>query len=372
MTGNEKQMTVNFLRGVPAEEALQPLVPIVAKGYERVVQKYGTDVLQYGHFMGFERLRKILGDWHNVDPNRVIVGNGGMEMISLFFKSLPLETTIIVEEATYDRVVLDALRYGHRLFGVELTREGVDLDRLKVLIDQTSPAVFYGIPFHQNPTGINYTVENRSAVEALCRENDMLCAWDVCYEDLRYDGTENRPIEVSDWGPVLISSFTKTVSPGTKCGYLVLPADRVDHTANIVANTRINPNLPTQALIADFIESGSYDGFLKQLKALYRPRMDALNSALRAHFADFDPVTITGGFFAALQLKGVSGDREREFLERARAAGVLIAAAWNAIPPNLREKKQKEGLYLRLTFPAAEPDRIRFGIKTLKDVASGF
>ena len=102
-----KKQSINFLRGVPSEEALSRLIPTISKGYERVIRQYGTDVLQYGHFTGFKPLRELIGSLHHVDPERVVVGNGGLEMISLFFKSLPKGSNIIVEEASYDRVLFD-------------------------------------------------------------------------------------------------------------------------------------------------------------------------------------------------------------------------------------------------------------------------
>ncbi len=81
--------SVNFLRGVPAQEALNKLIPMASEGYQNAITKYGTDVLQYGHFNEFKPLRNILGNLHNVDPDRVFAGNGGMEMISLLLKSFP-------------------------------------------------------------------------------------------------------------------------------------------------------------------------------------------------------------------------------------------------------------------------------------------
>ncbi|HSO20458.1 MAG TPA: hypothetical protein VLT88_13430, partial [Desulfosarcina sp.] len=82
--------SVNFLRGgCPADEALSALVAMASEGYRDAIARYGVDVLQYGHFTGFAPLRKLIGGFHGVDAQRVVVGNGGMEMISLFFKSLP-------------------------------------------------------------------------------------------------------------------------------------------------------------------------------------------------------------------------------------------------------------------------------------------
>jgi DNA-binding transcriptional MocR family regulator len=96
---NVKQ-SINFLRGVPAQEALSCLIPMASEGYEKVIRRYGTDVLQYGHFTGFKPLRDLIGSFHRVHPERVIVGNGGLEIISFFFKSLPGGSNIIVEEAS--------------------------------------------------------------------------------------------------------------------------------------------------------------------------------------------------------------------------------------------------------------------------------
>ena len=364
--------SINFLRGVPATDVLEWLIPKVAEGYEKTIKQYGVEVLQYGHNNGFAPLRTLIGQRHNVDPKRVVVGNGGMEVISLFFKSLPRNGHIVIEEASYDRVIMDAQRYGLNLIGVELTSDGVNLDQLKEVVKKNSIDAFYGIPFHQNPTGINYSEENILAVEQICKNHKVICAWDICYESLRYDGNKNSPIQVSDWGPVLIDSFTKTVSPGTKCGYIILPVNFVNHMVNVIENTRINPNLPTQAFIADFIASGEYEIFLDKICRFYQSRMDAINEALAQHFPGAFPAKLTGGFFTGLTLKNIVLEKEPSFIQKAKDAGVGIAAFWNAIAPNFRESKQQKGLYTRLTFPAFDPDLIRWGISTLKKVVEDF
>ncbi len=360
--------SINFLRGVPADDALSRLIPIASEGYAKTIRQYGKDILQYGHFTGFKPLRDRISSLHGISSERIIAGNGGLEVISLFFKSLPKESTIMVEETSYDRVLLDVKRYGHHIIGIRLTPEGVDLDHFSQVVSKTTIAAFYGIPFHQNPTGINYTVENRKEVEHICKGNDILCVWDVCYQDLRYDGEANTPIDIFDWGPILTSSFTKTISPGTKCGYMIVPNHYVAHLSNVVANTRINPNLPTQAFIADFMESGGYDDFLNDLRKLYKPRMEALNKALDIHFRGAFPVAVSGGFFATLTLKNISRDKEATFIEVAKKAGVGIAPAWDTVAPNFQAERQEKGLFVRLTFPAFEPDKIEWGISTLKDV----
>ncbi len=359
---------INFLRGVPSDESLEEIKPLVAEGYKNAILKYGTDVLQYGHFGGFKPLREALGNIHDVDPDRIVAGNGGLEVISLFFKSLPHNSTIVMEEATYDRVAFDAVRYGHQIVGVEMTSEGVNLSDLERLIKTHSPKLFYGIPFHQNPTGITYSEENRKAVAELCGKHEVICAWDICYQTLRYDGRENTPVTVSDSGPVLMGSFTKTITPGTKCGYIVLPKEMVGPVTTVIANTRINPNLPTQAFISDFIEAGEYDAFLNFLHDLYRPKMDALNRAMDLYFSETDPVRITGGFFALVRLSQITEDKEDRFIKAVKDAGVSISSARAVFAPNILKKNRGKGLFVRLIFPALEPEQIERGVATLKEV----
>jgi len=368
----ETNQSVNFLRGVPAQEALVKLVPVISKGYETALLTYGTQVLQYGHFTGFKPLRELIGEVHGVNPDRVIAGNGGLEVISLFFKSLPKHSLILVEEASYDRVLLDAMQYGHRLMGVPLTSDGVVLDRFKALVKKARPIAFYGIPFHQNPFGITYSRDNRKQVEHICRENDMFCIWDICYQRLRYDGNANDMVEISEWGPLVTSSFTKTITPGTKCGYIIVPENYVSALSQVVANTRINPNLPTQAFIADFIQSGRYEENLRYLCTLYRPRMEALNHALAAHFPGLFSCAVTGGFFATLTLPTVAKEEEKGFIDAAQKNGVSIASAWDAVAPDFRDEIQKKGLFIRLTFPACDPESIELGILRLKDTIESF
>ncbi|MBU2629580.1 MAG: hypothetical protein KKE61_13265, partial [Proteobacteria bacterium] len=192
------------------------------------------------------------------------------------------------------------------------------------------------------------------------------------YENLRYDGNTNDTVDISEWGPVVTSSFTKTITPGTKCGYIIVPKKYVAALSQVVANTRINPNLPTQAFIADFIQSGHFDDYLKYLCALYRPRMAALNHALNANFPGGLSCVVTGGFFATLTLPNVLRENETDFIEAAQKNGVSIASAWDAVAPDLRDDLQKKGLYIRLTFPACKPENIELGISRLKETAKLF
>jgi DNA-binding transcriptional MocR family regulator len=153
---------------------------------------------------------------------------------------------------------------------------------------------------------------------------------------------------------------------------MIVPASYVGHFSGVIANTRINPNLPTQAFIADFLESGLFDQFLKYLCQLYRPRMEVFNASLQNLFPGAFPAMICGGFFAPLTLGQIPKDKEVSFTESAKQAGVGIASAWDAVPPDCREETRKKGLFIRLTFPAFKPENIQWGLAKLKETLDRF
>ncbi|MBF0524010.1 MAG: PLP-dependent aminotransferase family protein [Deltaproteobacteria bacterium] len=362
---------INFLRGIPATESLLRIKEAVAQGYHQAIMNYGSEVLQYGHFNGFLPLRQVLAELHGVHPDQVIAGNGGMEVISLLFKSLPKGSIVAVEEATYDRVLSDISRYGLKAVGIPLTSEGLDVDVLKNLITKNSMALFYGIPFHQNPVGMTYSSENVRQVNKICSDNNVLCAWDICYWQLRYDGQVNQLIDFSEpHGPILFNSFTKTIAPGTKCGYCIASKKMVETLTPIIANTRLNPNLPTQAFIADFIKSGGFEAHLTYLAELYRPRMETLNREMADKFPEIKRAEVTGGFFLGFWLPGIKDDRA--FVSAAEAAGLHITSSKSVFAPNILDQVKDQGFYLRIPYPALNPDDLAQGMTILRRVYSQF
>ena len=100
--------------------------------------------------------------------------------------------------------------------------------------------------------------------------------------------------------------------------------------------------------------------------------MEALNSALRDQFAGAFPTAVSGGFFATLTLENISPENEAAFINAAKQAGVGVAAAWDAVAPDRREATRRKGLFIRLTFPAFEPERIEWGVTMLKETVDGF
>jgi 2-aminoadipate transaminase len=369
---------ITFLRGVPAEEALLELKKYINKYWCAAIDKYGIDVLQYSgkraDFNGFIPLKETLAGRFSVSGNpnhRVICSNGGMEILSFLFKALPKGSVIAMEATTYDRTLSDALRCGLQVIGVPLGSDGIDLDSLQTVLRSTKIHLFYSIIYHQNPTGICYTSQNIQAAAKLCRKYGVLFVCDIAYYELRYDGKTNQAIDLSEVHNVdtcLLGSFTKTISPGTKCGFGIFPPNVVETLTPVIANTRLNPNYPTQAMVSEMIRDGFYDNYLKFLIGLYTPKMLALNEAMGRYFPELHMPEITGGFFCLMWLERIAPSKEEDFIRKVNESGVLIAPAHGVITPDSRGILRNNGLPVRLTFPSLSIEDIEKGISIIAQV----
>jgi 2-aminoadipate transaminase len=364
---------ISFLRGVPAEDALEAVTGIVEKNYVKALGEYGAKLLQYqipglSDFNGFIPLKKSLADRYGIggDPNRrVVCFNGGMEALSIILKAFPRGSQVAMEAMTYDRALADALRYEHEVVGIPLTEEGVDLSAMEKMLSIGKVKLFYRIIYHQNPTGLDSTLSNIEAAAGLCARYNALYVCDIAYYELRYDGQKNILPDLTAYPALcLIGSFTKTLSAGTKCGFGIFPEKVVDQITPVIANTRLNPNYPTQAMIHKVIASGEYDAYLKYLMGLYQPRMDTLNRSLKRYLDDIEVPQVTGGFFMGVWLPGI-GDEEA-FVKAAKAKGINIATA-NVYCPGWKKVLQEKhkGPFFRLTFPSIKPEDIEQGIERL-------
>ena len=138
----------------------------------------------------------------------------------------------------------------------------------------------------------------------------------------------------------------------------------MERVTPVIANTRINPNYPTQAVIHRIMDSGEYDRNLDYLIDLYRPRLEAFNAALSQSFPEVELLRPRGGFFSGIWLPGIQD--EAAFIAAAKARGVNIAPA-NVFAPGWEQhyRDRNGGPFFRLTFPALKPESIGKGIEML-------
>jgi GntR family transcriptional regulator / MocR family aminotransferase len=247
-------------------------------------------------------------------PERIVVCNGYAQGIGLLIGTLARSGAkrIALEDPSADDDALPLARAaGLEVVGVPVDDDGVRVDALP----EADALVL--TPSHQWPTGAVLSAERRAAVLRWARERRALVIEDDYDAEYRYD---RAPIgAMHGLAPDLVAyagTASKTLAPGLRLGWLVVPARLVDAVAEAKRLADRGSPVLDQLAFADFIARGEFDRHVRRMRPLYRRRRDALLAALRTHAPQLEPAGIAAG----LHLVAYLGDGADE-------AALVTAAA---------------------------------------------
>jgi 2-aminoadipate transaminase len=272
--------TISLARGVPAPECIP--VEELADCARAAIERDGTTVLSYGPVGGYQPLRDWIGERHGVDPSRVLVTNGSLQGLA-FLADRFAGARVLVEQPTYDRPLKLLAARGADGPAGPIDDDGHDLDALERALDAgAKPAFLYTIPTFQNPSGLSLSAERRERLVELARERDLLVLEDDPYGLVRYEGEPPPTLFELDGGEHVVysSSFSKTVAPGLRVGYFILPPKLDAELEALAVSTYITPVLLGQATVFEFLRRGNFDSNLERVCGLLRVRRDAMLEAL--------------------------------------------------------------------------------------------
>ena len=311
-------MTIALARGIPSPECLP--VEELADCAREALRRDGDTILSYGSTLGYEQLREWLADRHRVDSERIVVTNGSLQAFHLVLSALG-PGRVLVERPTYDRPRKILLDEGRELSEVAVDTDGLDVDAL----DADGAVLLYTIPTFQNPMGVTLSEERRRRLAELVRRRGLPVLEDDPYGLVRFEG-ERLPslLELERGEHVLYSSsFSKTVAPGLRVGYLIVPAALASELQPLAASTYITPGLVAQATLLEFLRRGLFESNLQRVCDLLRERRDAMLEALERGFAGRARWSRPeGGYFLWLELPDEVD--ASELLVRASEAGVTF------------------------------------------------
>ena len=346
--------TISFARGVPAPECLP--VEELADCAREVLARDGATVLSYGSSAGYGPLRGWIAERHGVDPARVLVTNGSLQGMVFLAERFAGER-VLVEAPTYDRPLKILAARGVETAPIAMDDEGLDLDALaRSLESGKKPAFLYTIPTFQNPSGRTLSEDRRHLLVELVREHELLVLEDDPYGLVRFDGKAPATLFELEGGNNVAysSSFSKTIAPGLRVGYFVLPQVLEHDLEALATSTYITPVLLGQATVFEFLRRGNFEPNLERVARLLGARRDAMLEALERELPDARWSRPQGGYFIWLELP--AGGDAAALLERAAAAGVtFVPGADFGGAPNTA----------RLAFSFVSPDEIREGVRRL-------
>lgn len=355
---------ISFARGIPSPDMF-PLEQLAACA-RRAVENDGRVALNYGPPGGFGPLRDWLGERHGVPLERVLVLPGSLIGLNLVVGHLfRTGGRAVVEAPTYDRMLHALAAVGADVVTVDRGGDGLDLDRLRELATGSPrPKLLYVLPTFHNPTGRTLTLEQRHGLAELALDHDLLVFEDDPYGLLRVEGEALPCVHelLRERGGedlvIFSSSFSKTVAPGLRVGYLVLPEGLVAPLEALVTRTYVSPPLLSQAQLHDFLAAGYFEKHLEFLRLFLRSRRDALLEVLEEEMPREAAWTRpAGGYFLWLELPETVDAAELN--ERACAAGVAF------VPGAGFFHGDRGRSTARLAFSYPSVDEIRIGAHRL-------
>ncbi|MDX6482115.1 MAG: 2-aminoadipate transaminase [Gaiellaceae bacterium] len=355
---------ISFARGVPAPECLA--VDELADCARAAFERDGRAILSYGPGGGYGPLREELAARHGVEPGRVLITSGSLQGFVFLAQHLVQPgTRVLVEAPTYDRPLKILARLGADIVTVPMDDEGLIPDELADLLDGGDFAFLYTIPTFQNPSGRTMSKARRRRLAELAAERGLLVLEDDPYGLVRYEGDPLPSVfDLSGGATAYCSSFSKTVAPGVRVGWFVLPEDLAGELEALATSTYISPPYLSQATVLEFLTRGSFAPNLDRVNGLLRARRDAMLAALEREMPDDATWTRPeGGYFVWLDLP--SGPPSAELLAQAEAEGVSFVQGTDFFPGGQGGERS-----LRLAFSFVSPDEIADGVARLAELVT--
>jgi 2-aminoadipate transaminase len=349
---------ISFARGIPAPECLP--VAELADCARTVIERDGTTVLSYGPSPGYRPLLEWLAERHQVDPARIFITNGSLQGFVFLAQRLAAGKRVLVERPTYDRPLKILRELGAEIVPLECDEGGLDPDALERELDAGDAAFLYLIPTFQNPSGRTLDLERRRRVVELAERHDLLVLEDDPYGLVRFEGKPLPSLfELSGGSTAYSSSFSKTIAPGLRVGWFVLPELLAGEIAATATGTYITPVLLGQATVYEFVARGLFEPNLVRVSGLLGARRDAMLAALAAKLPDCESSRPEGGYFVWLSINGADG---AELLARAEQGGVTFVKGtdFGGDPDSLR-----------LAYSFVSPAEIAEGVDRLASALAG-
>jgi DNA-binding transcriptional MocR family regulator len=349
---------ISFARGAPSLDIVD--VDGLRDAAVRAFESDPAGTTAYGTSIGYPRLRAWIADRHGVEPERVLVTNGSMQADAFLFEHVVRPgDDVIVERPTYDRTLLSLRERGANVRPIELQPDGIDTQALASALAASAvrPTLAHIIPNFQNPAGYTLSLTKRQALLDLAARHDFLVFEDDPYVALRFSG-ESLPtmLSIDPERVVYASSFSKTVCPGIRVGYLVGPPELIAAIARIATNTYISPNMVAQSIVYEFCASGAIERSIETVRTALAKRALTLAEALRRELPEAEFVQPDGGYFMWVTLP--QGTDVARLFTAAADLGVAFVKGTDF----LLEGGENT---LRLAYSGVTPEQIDEGITRL-------
>jgi 2-aminoadipate transaminase len=357
----EKPGIISFAGGLPSPKTFP--IAAFAQACAHVLQHDGQAALQYSASEGLPALREWIAQslpWA-VDPAQVLVTTGSQQALDLIAKVLiDPGSKVLVETPTYLGALQAFTPMEPAFVGVASDAEGVDVADLQA--NAAGARFLYVLPNFQNPTGNTMSEARRAALSAEAARLGLPIVEDNPYGDLWFDAPPPAPLSARNpEGCIYMGSFSKTLAPGLRLGFLVAPKSLYPKLLQAKQAADLHTPSFNQRMVAEVLKDGFIDRHVPTIRALYKAQRDAMLQALQTHMpTGISWNTPDGGMFLWVKLPAQVA--ALPLLEKAVAKNVAF------VPGAAFYAHAGEPNTLRLSFVTASVEQIHTGIAALAQV----
>lgn len=318
-----------------------------------VMASSAAKALQYAPTEGLMPLRCLIAErleqrGCRVNPEQVIITHGSQQALASVAALLTGPTqAVALEQPVYPGAMQAFSLAQTPVVALPVTDNGWELDAIR----QSDVSAMYVIPNYQNPTGRRAGAQERLALAAYAEATGVFVIEDDAYGELDFAGGLSRPILAdAPTRGILLGTFSKTLCPGLRVGWVVAPLELVEPLVRILQASSLQPGTLAQHLVHGLLEHLDWEAQLSRLRQRYAERARALHACCEG--LGLRATLPSGGFFLWLEASG----KASLVAERAAAEGVLV------VPERAFRHPQHPGpdRHLRLAFTrflAATSDR---------------
>lgn len=355
---------ISFAGGLPNRN-LFPVEEIKA-ATDKVFSINGRDIFQYSNSEGYLKLREYISERYrhkqklDIPVEDILITSGSQQGLDLLGKILLNDgDSLIMEEPGYLGAIQAFSIYRPRFLPVLVSAEGMDIAKLQEALSLEQPKLMYSVPNFQNPSGISYSQENRIDVSEILGSTNTILIEDDPYGELRFSGEAKKSFkELLPDNTVMLGSFSKTIVPGFRLGWIVARQHIMEKLIIAKQATDLHTSHFTQAIIYQYLKDNDIDVHINKIRTAYGNQCRAMIAGIGKHF----PVNVThttpeGGMFLWAELP--QGATSLDLFELAVKDKVIF------VPGDPFYVNKTKTRTMRLNFSCVDEKTIETGIRRL-------